>query len=489
MKFKKWISATATAILLATSLSTTPIASAEEKKTIADESIYDLLVDRFFNKTNENDYDADVKDESQFSGGDFLGLIDKVDFIGDMGFTIVSIGSVFDTEKYDGSMVTSYSAIERNFGTTKEMDKVIQTYKDRDMRIMVDFPLNRVSANHEWAQDPAKQNWIAETTAEGQILWDYTNKDVQKAVKKAIVDFVEKHKVGGLRLTNLETVDTAYLNELIDAVKEVNSDTYIISNEESDANFDATFSDETNAIYRDVFKNVDRDSSKAEEPYAAYLNNQGKPAQLMIDNLDTARFTFDSATENMFPPTRIRMALGAMFVLPGVPVVQYGTEIAMNGEKKPDTHQLYNFKTETDLIEYVQDLQMLRNKSETLRQGDLEIVKNKDGLLVVRRTSDEESWVIMINNTSKTQKVELSAEELGKGKKLKGLFEDDMIRENKDGNYVAVLDREIVEFYQVIDDKGINKSYLIALALVYILFIGFIYALIRRGRAKKGSEE
>ncbi|UZN00156.1 hypothetical protein OL548_10090 [Lysinibacillus sp. MHQ-1] len=45
--------------------------------------------------------------------------------------------------------------------------------------------------------------------------------------------------------------------------------------------------------------------------------------------------------------------MGALFMMPGTPVVQYGTEIAMNGEAKPDTHQLYNFKTDEELIDYI----------------------------------------------------------------------------------------------------------------------------------------
>lgn len=76
------------------------------------------------------------------------------------------------------------------------------------------------------------------------------------------------------------------------------------------------------------FKNVDMDSSKLMEPFTGE-----KPTQIMVDSLETHRFTFDSATENMFPPTRLKMAMGALFMLPGIPVVQYGTEIAMNGKQ------------------------------------------------------------------------------------------------------------------------------------------------------------
>lgn len=484
MKFKKWISTTAAAILLAASLSATPAVHAEDKKTIADESIYDLLVDRFFNNTGANDYVADPTDPSKFAGGDFLGLIDKVDFIGKMGYTVVSIGSVFATEKYDGSMVTSYSKLERHFGTAEELDQAIDVYNKKKIRMMVDFPLNNVSPNHEWAKDAAKKSWIA-STENGQIQWDYQNKDVQQAVKAAVVDFVKAHKIGGLRLTDLGTADEAFINKVIDAVKAVNKDIYVISNEESDANFDATFSSDTNAIYRDIFKNVDRESSKLDIPYKGYLEEKEKPAQLMFDSLDTGRFTYNSATENMFPPTRLKMALATLMALPGVPVVQYGSEIAMNGKAAPEAHQIYNFKTDDELIKYVENLQMLRNKSETLRNGKFELVKNENGLLVIRRTSKDESWVIVVNNTGETQRVDFTPEELGKEKELRGMFDNDIVPLNKKGEYAIVLDREMAEYYQVIDKRGINVSYMVALSLVYILFIGFIYAIIRRGRARR----
>jgi hypothetical protein len=52
-----------------------------------------------------------------------------------------------------------------------------------------------------------------------------------------------------------------------------------------------------------------------------------------------------------------------------------------------------------------------------------------------------------------------------------------------------VLSREIAEFYKVNDNKGFNKGYMAALALVYILFIGFIYLVWRKGKQKKREAE
>ncbi|MEG0259208.1 MAG: alpha-amylase family glycosyl hydrolase [Lysinibacillus sp.] len=486
VKFKKWVSVTAASILLAASfLGTATTASADEVKerTIADESIYDLLVDRFFNGVGTNDFDTNAKDPTKFAGGDFQGMIDKIDFIGDMGFSIISIGSIFSNEKYEGSLPTSYTDIEKHFGTKKELKKVIETFNKRKMEIMIDFPLNNVSANHEWAQDSAKKDWIA-SSKDGIVQWDLANKDVQAALIDAATQFVSTYAVGGVRLTNLQGADTAFINDMIKALKAENKELYIISNEESDAKFDAIFEAATNGIYRDIFKNVDRDSSKLLEPVAG-----DRPAQIMMDTLDTERFTFQATKEDMFQPTRMKMVLGAMFTLPGIPVIQYGTEIAMSGESAPDTQQFYNFKVNEELVEYVGDLQVLRNQSETLRTGKFEVIKNEDGLLAFKRSSKDETWIIMINNTSKTQRVDFTFDELGKDKEIKGTLESEIIRANDKDVYPVILDREMVEIYQVKDDTGINMSYVIALGFVYVFFTVFVIVIIRRGKKRRQQQD
>ncbi|WP_230875016.1 alpha-amylase family glycosyl hydrolase [Lysinibacillus cavernae] len=486
VKFKKWISATAASLLLATSfVSTTPVAHADEKATtsMAEESIYDLLVDRFFNGSGTNDFDTNTQDPSKFAGGDFTGLQDKLKFIGEMGFTIVSIGPIFSTEKYDGSLLTSYTTIERHFGTTEEFQSVVEAYKAKNMSIMVDFPLNNVSPNHEWAKDSSKADWITSTN-NGQVQWDLSNKAVQEALIQSATEFVSTYDVGGIRLTNIAEADKEFVNAMIAALKETKASLYVIANEESDADFDATFSPAAADVYRNIFKNVDMDSSKLMEPFTGE-----KPTQIMVDSLETHRFTFDSATENMFPPTRLKMAMGALFMLPGIPVVQYGTEIAMNGETKPDTHQLYNFKTDEELIDYIKNVQSLRNKSATLRNGDFEVITNENGLLVFTRTSDEEKWVIMVNNTAKTQRVDLTPEQLGEGKMLNGILHEEKVRINEKEVYPVILNREMVEIYQVRNDEGLNMPYMVALGLVWVIFIGFVVIIIKRGKVRRKEQD
>lgn len=481
MKLTKWISATVASALVAASFSFATAANAQETRTIADETIYDLLVDRYFNGTNENDYNADPEDITQFAGGDFRGLIDKFSLIQDMGYSIASIGSVFETEKYDGSMVTSYTEIEPHFGTAEELTNVINTYKQSNVKVMVDFPLSNVSANHEWAQDPAKAEWIM-SNSEGKVQWDLENKEVQQALLDAVVNFVSAYEFGGIRLTNLGNADPDFINNVVSSIKEVNQGIYVIANEESDANFDANYISQTTEAFRNVYKNVDVDSSDLLTNIEPYVKKEQAPTQLMLDNLLTNRFIY---TVEAYPPTRTKLGIVATLLLPGVPVTQYGTELIMNGEAGAEAHQLYNFKTDEEMIEFIGDVQTLRTQSETLRNGNFKLLKNENGFLVFERYSDAERWIVVINNTGKTTRVDISEEEIGSDKELLAMLDSDTIRVNKDGNYPLVLDREVVEIFQIKEGKGINIGYLAALAVVYILFIAFIVAIIKRGKKRK----
>ncbi|MGX9133408.1 alpha-amylase family glycosyl hydrolase [Rummeliibacillus sp. JY-2-4R] len=487
MNVAKWISTAVATALLASTIGTTTIAQAKEETNhqLQDESIYDVLVDRFFDKSVENDYNINAKDPKAFHGGDFAGIETKLSYFQDLGFTMISLGSVFSSATYDGNAVVDYSKIERHFGTSAEFKSLINNLHKNQMKAMIDFPINNVSKDHAWVLQNDHKDWYTSTDSD-RINWNTNNKEVQQALINAAVEFVGKYKVDGIRLTQLGNADTAFINKMIAAIKEQNPKLYVISNEKSDANFDLQYNPQTLDIYQSIFKSVNQDSSKMEKPFKSYANNETqKPDALIIDDLNSARFTHAAATENMFPPTRIKVALGTILTLPGVPIVTYGTEIAQNGVKTTETHAPMDFRTKEDIISYIGDVQSIRNKSETLRTGKYKLLENKNGLMVYERYSDKEKWIVMVNNTSKTQKYQLDPSVIGKNKELHGLFENDIVRQADNGKYNLVIEREIVELYQVTEHKGINIPYMIALGIVYLLFIGFIVVILRRGRKNR----
>lgn len=462
-------------VLLVSMIGQVP-AHAEENKNIMDESIYDLLVDRFFNKTVQNDFEVNTQDPAAFAGGDFLGAVEKIPYIKKMGFTVASLGPVFSTDTYDGKRVTDYSTFERHFGTKDEFKTLVAGAQKQDLKLLVDFPVQQVSANHVWAKE--NPEW-ATINDDGTLDWDMNNEEVQQAIIQAAVKFVDEFAVDGIRITSIEGVDTTFLNDMIRALKDKNKKLYVISNTDSEADFDLTVSESNTDLARNAFKNVDLPT----EDFGMTLNHSNMIRS--VDHMNGRRFTADAAEENMFPPTRWKMAFATMMSIPGVPVITYGSEIAMNGEQAPESNQIMNYKVEEELINYVGDLQKLRNGSAALRSGEMELLHNENGFMVFKRWNENDTWVVAINNTSSTQQFDLTEDMMGANVELRGLMESDILRQREDGTYRIVVDREIAELFTVNEPKGLNKGYLAALAMVYVLFLGFLYLVWRKGKQRK----
>ena len=70
----------------------------------------------------------------------------------------------------------------------------------------------------------------------------------------------------------------------------------------------------------------------------------------------TERFTKHAADENKFPGTRIKQLMTYMWGYKGPVMMNYGTEIAVNGSKIETINQLQNFRTDKEVIKYLEKL-------------------------------------------------------------------------------------------------------------------------------------
>ncbi|WP_241535814.1 alpha-amylase family glycosyl hydrolase [Indiicoccus explosivorum] len=476
---RKWMAGVIAGLVLLTAI---PPVMAEEERTLNDETIYDTLTDRFFNKTIENDFDVDTQLETAFHGGDFNGLIEELDHVEKMGFTMLSIGPVFSTETYDGRTVIDYRKLERHFGTEAELKTLISEAHERGIRLMVDVPTQSLSSEHEWVTEHPE--WVTENS-DGTFALDTANPEVQEALTEVFADFVQKFPVDGLRLQDTDVLDSGFIRNFAEALENIRP-LYLIGDSEMEPveGLDAAVLPGAEAILRDAYRTTDTDTAALAE-----LMQESAGHLIRIDSLDSSRFTLDSAEENMFPPTRWKLVMAQLLTMPGIPVIQYGSEIAVNGAGPPESHPLLNLRVDEELINKIRDWSSLRNDSEALRTGELEVLAADDGWLVYKRYNDEESWIIAINNTSETQHLAIPAEAIGEGMEMRGLFENDVVRQGDDGVYRITLNRELAEAYHVTEERGLNAGYFIALALVFVLFAGFLWLVWRKGRQQKPAEK
>jgi len=173
--------------------------------------------------------------------------------------------------------------------------------------------------------------------------------------------------------------------------------------------------------------------------------------------------------------------------MPGIPVIQYGSESAMNGVASSESHQILDMAVDKELVDHITNLTSLRNSSEALRTGKVEVLHDEDGWLVYKRSNDDEAWVIAINNSSSTKTLNLSADVIGENQELRGLFESDIVRQEDGGDYRVTQDREIAEVFHVTEETKLNTAYIATLAIMYIVFMLFLWFVWRKGKQRKAD--
>ncbi|WP_228027663.1 alpha-amylase family glycosyl hydrolase [Bacillus fonticola] len=495
---------------------TTSYVAAEEDRQWQDEMIYFLMVDRFANGDRSNDYEADVGDLTTYQGGDFQGIIDNLDQIQSMGFTTIWLTPVVNNEKggYHGYWTEDFYETEENFGTMEEFKTLVQEAHDRGMKVILDFVVNHTGPNNPWVNDPEKADWFNED----QPIYDeddieqrengwlfglpdlaQENPEVAQYLIDAAKFWIEETDIDGMRLDTVKYVPKDFWRQFSKEVKSVKEDFYLLGEvwdpdprgieEYTGLGIDGFVNFPLNDDLRQTFVEPDYPMKRLLNNWELAQEYYENPYLMgnFIDNHDMTRFTREVVEKKQYPPTRWKQALAYMYSIPGIPIVYYGSEIALDGGEDPDNRRMMMFGGENEeLIQYIEKLAELRTDLPSLRRGDMKVLYEDGGLVAFQRQYEDETVVVVSNNTSETQKITFPVDQFEAGKELSGLLIGDIVRE-KNGEFNIVLDREETEIYALRDETGLNLPYILSLGAVYASFITFIVLAWRRSKKKKTS--
>lgn len=181
-----------------------PVGALEkEERFWQDETVYSILVDRFHNGNTKNDYTVNVQDINSYNGGDFQGIIDKLDYLKEMGFTTISLSSIFDNEDngYHGAWITDYYKPEEHFGSMKKFKQVVKEAHKRDLKVIIEFVADSVGPNHPWTKDLTKKEWF--TTAP---KLNHTNDEVKQYLIDAAKWWMTETNIDGYYINHVNDV-------------------------------------------------------------------------------------------------------------------------------------------------------------------------------------------------------------------------------------------------------------------------------------------
>ncbi len=492
-----------------------PVNAEKEEHAWQDEIIYFIMIDRFNNGDLSNDFEVDRDDPKAYHGGDFRGITEKLDYLKDMGFTALWLTPIVQNEEkgYHGYWTEDFYKTEEHFGTLEEFKELVQEAHKRDMKIIVDLVVNHTGYQHAWLEEEGKEDWfhpnepIRNWDNQEQVEngWIYGLPDLNQdnpEVREYLLDmakwWIEETDIDGYRLDTVKHVPKDFWKEFAEEVKSVKEDFFLIGEVwHDDPNYVAGYQETGIDSFVDfptyneltrVFSQADESLTRLDTLFYHNQNLYDNPYILgtFLDNHDVERFTRAAIKKKQHPPTRLKLALAYMYTAPGIPIVYYGTEIALDGGEDPDNRRDMNFRADKEIIDYITKLAELRKKMPSLTHGTYEMVYDNGAMAVIKREYEGEVSFVAINNSSETKAAPIDAELIGEGMELRGTLGDELVRESN-GTYTIGLDRETAEIYTVKEDSGMNVGFVSAMALIYGGFIAFIVAAVIR-RKKKNKE-
>ncbi|MGJ7910300.1 alpha-amylase family glycosyl hydrolase [Neobacillus sp. LXY-1] len=476
----------------------------KEQRLWQDETVYSIMVDRFNDGDITNDHGVNSKDPVNYNGGDLQGVIDKLDYIKDMGFTAIKLSPVFDNADngYHGYWVKDFYKVDEHFGSLNTMEKLVKEAHKRKMKVIIDFVANNVAKSHPWTRASGKQDWFHKEKA----IVDWNNqKEVEDGwvdglpdlnqgnpeVKQYLIDaakwWIHKTDIDGYSLPEINAVPLSFWSDFSKAVKQEKKGFYLVGMSTPETSTVNTGTYENAGItsmfdYHQI--NQTRLVFATTDQSVGLALSEDKNAEINVnffDNEYTTRFTRDIVEQRQFPGARWKTALTYAYTTPGIPFVYYGTEIALTGGPIPDNRRQMNFRAEKDLIEYMTKIGELRDQLPSLTRGSMEMLYDQKGMMVYKRVYKGETSIIAINNTKKSQKVTLTSEQVEGNKELRGLLAGDLVRSYK-GKYNIIIDRDNSEIYVLAEKTGLNVTFISAIAIAALLVLIFLLLIIRRSK-------
>jgi len=102
-------------------------------------------------------YPRSFKDSNGDGIGDLQGIIEKLDYLKELGVDIIWLSPVYKSPNDDnGYDVSDYQDVMDEFGTMADWEHLIQEMHDREMKLMMDLVVNHSSDEHHWFIDAKK---------------------------------------------------------------------------------------------------------------------------------------------------------------------------------------------------------------------------------------------------------------------------------------------------------------------------------------------
>ncbi|MEY5130549.1 MAG: hypothetical protein RL734_616 [Bacteroidota bacterium] len=342
-------------------------------------------------------YEIFVRSFSDSNGdgiGDIPGIIQKLDYLKELGIKGIWLTPVHPSPTYHKYDVIDYRAIDPEYGTIDDMKRLVNEAHKRDISILMDYVVNHTSTQHPWFKsamlNPASPLrdyyvWVEESethrwqaqpynpglpwqwhrvdstdASKGRyygFFWrempdlNFDNPDVRKSMIDNAIFWLKEVGIDGFRLDAAQHVyelnehnkSIAWWEEFRRGVESVRKDVYLVGeivNADSIvtgyfSGLKANFHFDLGKQILSLLKEEKAPSNFIEKLSASIAHHKAKRSDcidaIFLTNHDQDRIMSELSGNE----AKARLAASILLTLPGQPYLYYGEEIGMLG-KKPD---------------------------------------------------------------------------------------------------------------------------------------------------------
>jgi glycosidase len=415
-----------------------------------DAIFYQIFPDRFWNGNPANDPPnvqawGATPTSWGFQGGDLRGIIQKFDYLLDLGINAIYLTPIFQATSPHRYNTTHYYTIDPKLGSLNDFHELIDLAHRNQVRIILDgvfnhcgrgfFAFNDILENQ---QNSAFKDWFhikhfpvnaySPGEATDYLGWwgmknlpkfNIQNPEVRKYILDVARYWIEQGADGWRLDVPSEIDDDNFWDEFRQVIKTSNPEAYLVGeiwNADSrwvgEGHFDGLMNypvmEALTGLLEDGSLNISQFSKKVEGLISIYPKENLYAMYVPLGSHDTERIL----TKMHSNVEKTKLAYCFLFAFPGAPAIYYGDEIGLTGGKDPACRGAFSWDENTwnnDLRATIKKLIRIRKNSLALRRGEYRSLtcKPDEACYAFMRKTSEHQVLVVMNASGKQQRIQV----------------------------------------------------------------------------------
>ncbi|GFZ34420.1 alpha-amylase [Clostridium zeae] len=414
-----------------------------------------------------------------FFGGNLKGIIKKLDYIKSLGVTTIYLNPIFESpscHKYD---TASYKNIDPMFGDDEIFKYLCTVANKYDIRIILDGVFSHTGSNSVYFNKNGDYDSLGAYQSKAskyyewyrfrdypndyESWWGFENLPNVDELNPSYMDYIINKDdsvlskwmnlgASGWRLDVADELPDEFIKAIKHKIKKIKTDSVLVGEVWEDASNKVSYGQKREYLYgdeldsvmgytfRDIivgFLNRNIDShmllKKFMNLYENYPKENFYASMNILGTHDTERIItmfMNNYNDENVAKSMVKLAVAFQMTFPGVPVIYYGDEAGLEGQKDPDNRRTYPWnKEDKDILSWYKRLSGIRSNSLVLKRGELKFFDtNADVICFERSYKNSKILVVMNRNSNGSIKVEFG--------EVKGHYRD-LLRDCKNDVYYS----------------------------------------------------